>query len=79
TLTNPQNRQNTRVVGRRGTLLDMEARQVARAAVNGMLAGKEIIIPGWKHRFIEFFSRCFPAAWTIPYSGNMFSVSKHHA
>ncbi len=79
TLTNPQNRQNTRVVGRRGTLLEMEAREVARAAVSGMLAGKEIIIPGWKHRFIEFFSRCFPAAWTIPYSGNMFSVSKHNA
>jgi short-subunit dehydrogenase len=78
TLTNAQNRQNTRSVGRRGTLLEMGARPVARAAVAGMLSGKEIIIPGWKHRFIEFFSRCLPAIWTIRYTGNMFSVSKHN-
>ena len=79
TLTNAQNRQNARSVGRRGTLMEMQAHEVAQSAVGGMLAGKEIIIPGWKHRFLEFFSRCLPAIWTIRYTGSMFSVSKHRA
>ncbi len=79
TLTNAQNRQNARSVGRRGTLLEMSAPEVAKSAVTGMLAGKEIIIPGWKHRFLEFVSRCLPAIWTIRYTGNMFSVAKHKA
>lgn len=76
TLTNPQNRLNARSIGRRGTLLEMQPEEVAQYAITDMLAGKEIIVPGWKHKILGFFSRYFPTSITIPYTGKMFSASK---
>jgi len=75
TLTNLQTRENARRVGRPGTLLEMQPAEVARFAVAGMLAGHEIIVPGWKHKVVEMFARYLPKYWTIPASGRLFAQS----
>lgn len=72
TLTNEQTRQNARSVGRSGTLLEMQPAAVARYAVEGLLAGREIIVPGWKHKLVGVFARYLPGYWTIPASGRLF-------
>jgi uncharacterized protein len=76
TLTNPQNQQNARSIGKRGTLFEVQPDVVARHAIREMLAGTEVIVPGWKHQFVSFFSRYLPKAMTIPYSGRMFAASR---
>ncbi|WP_420150561.1 SDR family NAD(P)-dependent oxidoreductase [Spirosoma sp.] len=75
TLTNEQTRLYARSLGRSGTLLEMAPGEVARYAVAGMLAGREIIVPGWKHKLVEMFARYLPKNWTIPASGRLFAQS----
>jgi hypothetical protein len=55
----------------------MGARPVARAAVAGMLSGKEIIIRAGSTGSLNF-SPAASGHLTIRYTGNMFSVSKHN-
>lgn len=73
TLTNGQTRRNARSLGRTGTLLEMQPDEVAHYAVAGMLAGREIIVPGWKHKLVEVFARYLPKYWTISASGRLFA------
>ena len=76
TLTSEQVQRNTRSLGWRGTLLEMRAHQVATHAIRGMLQGKEIIVPGWKHKCLELFSRYMPDQWITPAAGRIFSASR---
>lgn len=73
TLTNDQTRRNARSIGRTGTLLEMQPGEVARYGVTGMLAGRAIIVPGWKHKLVEVFARYLPNYLTIPASGRLFA------
>ena len=76
TQTNVQTIQNARSIGWRGTLLEMYPDEVARYAVEGLLAGHEIIVPGWKHKLTALFTRYLPQHWTIPASGWLFARSQ---
>jgi len=78
TLTNARTRQNARSIGSTGTLLEMQPSEVARYAVAGMLAGREIIVPGWKHKLVEAFARYLPTYWTISASGRLFAQGAPH-
>jgi short-subunit dehydrogenase len=60
TLTNEDGLRRIKAMGRKARLVVMMPDQVAREAIDGMLRGKRVVIPGRINRFIAFLARNIP-------------------
>ncbi|GAP63945.1 MAG: SDR family oxidoreductase [Ardenticatenia bacterium] len=43
----------------------MSAREVAEYGYRAMLAGKRVVVPGWRNRLLTFLPRILPRSWTV--------------
>lgn len=43
----------------------MSAREVAEYGYRAMLAGKRVVVPGWRNRLLTFLPRLLPRSWTV--------------
>lgn len=69
-ITSPELREKVRSQGLLGRLSSMEPEKLARIALDGMLLGKALIIPGWFNRLLMVFGCSFPKNFT---AGGIFS------
>lgn len=75
TITNEQHREKVEELGLKAKFLAKSADEVAKEAVEGILNGKRIIIPGIGNKVVTLLGRYLPTKWRLRLAGGTFEES----
>jgi uncharacterized protein len=70
--TNGQVKETNRQLGWKARYFTMDAEEVAEIAINKMMRGKFLIIPGWENRLMTFFGKILPEFILLPMMAKTF-------